>query len=461
MKKRGDIDKDNFKKWFCIIGYVMVPVFFVILYFLMTETYEDIMQGNSEASMSVGGIIDRIYNYIPRLGEFYQHIAVHYMTPQLTFGLDMVFRLITAAVASGTVYLSAIFVVGRKLKLDYKDVAICLCVLLCIMISIFSEAYTYRFSYANNYVLGLLAAVAFILPFRLKMLGNKWWKLLSVALLGFAFGISTELAPVAFLILAIVWVGIELLRKRITWGDLFSTYRLQTTAMLGLVAGLAFFYIGGGIGMRTGGGYANVYDYVSPMGILKDPLTTAFKLVHHVWYNIRYIFFAIPLMGMFIFLEIVLFKKERVYLFWQVMLTMFCVLFVGATSLIAVHDDLYPRFMIPIYVAIVLAALLFINHVIEYANVGERILKRFAIITVACGGVLIVDTTFAFVLYNRTMAPKLDAIHYNPGGDLVIDRVEETTMIPSPIFNLKQLPPFDWGPAADYTKFGLGIERER
>ena len=139
----------------------------------------------------------------------------------------------------------------------------------------------------------------------------------------------------------------------------------------------------------------------------------------------------------------------------------FCVLFVGATSLIAVHDDLYPRFMVPMYVAIVIATLLFVKHIIEYAKISEKILKRFAIVTVVCGGVLIIDATFAFTLYNRTMAPKLEAIHYNPGGDLVIDRVEKTTMIPSPIFNLKQLPPFDWGPAADYAKFGLGITQNQ
>lgn len=460
MEKRGTEKKIKSKKVWCIVGYAMVPVFFAILYLLMTETYEDIMQGNSEATMSVGGIINRIYNYIPRLGEFYQHIAVHFMTPQVSFGLDMIFRLITAAIASGTVYLSAMFIMGRKLRLEYKDVAICLSVLLLIMISIFSEAYTYRFSYANNYVLGLLVAVAFLMPFRMKMVGDKWWKIAGVLVLGFMFGISTELAPVAVLILIGGWTAILMIRRKIMWKELWGReYRLQLMAMVGLLAGLAFFYIGGGLGMRTGGGYASVYDYVSPMGVLHDPVTTVFKLMHHVWYNIRYVFFAIPMMGGIIFVEATIFKKEKEYLFWQIMLALFCILFVGATSLIAVHDDLYPRFMVPMFVAIVLSMLLLVRHILEYAKVPERTLKKFAIVTIALGGVLIVDTTFAFTLYKVTMAPKLEAIHFNPGGDLTIDAVNETTMIPSPIFNLKQLPPFDWGPAADYAKFGLGISQ--
>ena len=222
MKKRGVEKKTKYKVILCVVGYAMIPLFFVLLYLLMTETYEDIMQGNSGASKSVGGIINEIYNYIPRLGEFYQRIAVHFMTPQVSLGMDVVFRLITAMIASGTIYLSAVFIMGRKLKLEYKDVAICLSVLLFLMISIFSEAYTYRFSYANNYVLGLLVTVACLLPFRLKMDNNKWWNVVGCLIVGFLFGISTELAPVAFLILVMGWVIVKFFKKEIIWKDLWG-----------------------------------------------------------------------------------------------------------------------------------------------------------------------------------------------------------------------------------------------
>ena len=454
--KRGN-KKDSCKKWLCIIGYAIVPTFFVILYLLMTETYEDIMQGNSEALLSVGGILNKIYNYIPRLGEFYQHIAVHSMTPQLTFGWDMFFRLITATVASGVVYFSAVFVLGRKPRLQYKDVIVYLGVMLLIMVSIFSEAFTYRFSYANNYVLGLLAAVSFLVLFRLKLKGDKWWKLLGVVLLGFSFGISTELAPVAFLILVGLWTLIKVIKKEIILKDLWEKYRLQSFAVIGLIAGLAFFYLGGGMSVRTGGGYAEVYEYVSLGGLLHNPVETVYMLVHHLWYNIRYLFFAIPLMLLFIFVEASLFKKEKnKYLRWQVLLFGFCVLFIGATSLIAVHDDLYPRFMVPVFMAIVLAMMLFVEHIIDRAKLPEKVLRRSTIVVTVLGGILVIDMAFAFGLYNYQMALKLDAIHHNPGGTLVIDNIDGSyKMIPSPIFNLKQLPPFDWGPAADYTKFGL------
>ena len=152
-----------------------------------------------------------------------------------------------------------------------------------------------------------------------------------------------------------------------------------------------------------------------------------------------------------------MFRKERAeYFDWQRRLLLFCMMFVGATSLIEVHDDLYPRFMVPMFLAIVISTMLFIRHIIEYARVPEKTMRRTAITTVILGEVLVVDMAFAFALYNHQMAEKLPAIHYNPGGELVIDGdLGHYRMIPSPIFNLTQLPPFDWGPAADYMKFGL------
>ena len=138
------------------------------------------------------------------------------------------------------------------------------------------------------------------------------------------------------------------------------------------------------------------------------------------------------------------------------MLLGFCVLFVGATSLIAVHDDLYPRFMLPVFVAILLSSMLFVQHVTTQAKISEKHQKYAAITTVALGAILVVDTGFAFTSYNISMKPMLEAIHHNPGAELIIDPLDgKYTMTPSPIFRLKQLPPFDWGPSNSYMKFGL------
>ena len=45
------------EKVLCLVGYALVPVFFVALYFLMTETLEDIIQADWGKNMSIGGIL--------------------------------------------------------------------------------------------------------------------------------------------------------------------------------------------------------------------------------------------------------------------------------------------------------------------------------------------------------------------------------------------------------------------
>ncbi len=457
MRSRGNKNKKlTFEQRLCLFGYILIPLFFVILYFLMTETYEDIYQGSADAESSVGKIVHMIYNYLPRLGEFYQRIAVHFMTPQLSFGPDMLFRLITAGIATGTIYLSAIFALGRKLKLQYKDTLITLGILIILMISTFSEAFTYRFSYANNYAVGLFVAIAFLLPFRISIKNQKWWMLVVAAILGFCFGISTEIAPIAFLVIIGVWAFVQFIRKKVAIADLWGKYRIQTILVLGLVAGLAFFFLSGALNRRTGSGYAEVYDYVSPFGIFKTPLATGHALLRHVWYNLRYIFFAIPLMFMYVFVEKAVFKKNRENIFWQIMSICFCILFVGATCVIAVHDDLYPRFMIPVFFAILCSTMIFIDDVIKVSKAETKTLKKATIATVAVGGVLVIDMTSAFAVYNVQVSDKLYAIHYVPGKELVMDPVvEDYYMRPSLVFRLKQLAPFDWGPAGSYTKFGV------
>lgn len=445
------------EKVLCLVGYALVPVFFVALYFLMTETLEDIIQADWGKNMSIGGILRGTYNVVPRLGEYYQRIAVHYMTPQLSFGLDMVFRLITAIAATGLIYLTTAFVVKRRPKLEYKDVLVYLGIMAFFMISIFGETFTYRFSIANNYIWGMLSAIAFLMIFRIPVQCNKWWKFVLTFLLGFAFGISTEIAPVLILGVIVVYILAKICREKSKTKEVLVRYRSQIIALVGLLVGIGFFYLGSGLSARTSGWYAETYDYVSLMGIFANPISTIRGLVGHVWYNLRYVFFAIPLMLSYIFIEATLLRKDKQSeLFWQIILFVFCILFIGATSLIAVHDDLYVRFMVPVFFALVIATMMFVVHVLDFAKIAQKKLSVSAIIMIGLNTVLIADMVFAFTIYNRLLAEKLETAYYDPDRLLLIcEDEEEVPMSSSPIFNLEQGSPFGWGDPKNYTKFGL------
>ena len=454
---------EGLNKAICICGYLLVPIFFVSLYFLMTKTYEDFAQGNTDAGQSIFVVLDHVYHYLPRLGEFCAWVSSRFMTPQLSFGLDMVFRIITAVASSGLIYLATMFALGRKLKLQYKDVAIYLGIMFFLMISPFSEVFMYRFNYVSNYIFALLVTVGVLLLFRLNIKTTKWLQILGSGLLGFLFGFSTEITPIAVLILLAIYVIYKLYKKELNFRNLWNKYRLQVFTVLGVLFGLIFFYSGAGVKAKIGMGanYANIYEYVALTQLFDNFWNTLYILLQHTWYNFRYIFFAVPLMLMYVLIEGTIFKKDQEgkYLFWQIILLGFSVLFIGTTSLIRVHDDLYARFMIPVFMAVILATALFISHVLNFEKILDSKLRITAIILIILNVIMIVDMSYAFVKYNRQVEGAINSIKFNQ-DELIVeldnDEKSKYDMQESPIFRFKQLSPFDWEPTQgfNYMKFG-------
>lgn len=460
-KKRG------LEKYICLIGYLIVPCFFVVLYCIMLMSYEELNQKFPEMTKTIPEILYGILNYIPRAGEFYQHTAVHYMTLSMSFGLDLLFRLLTATMASGLIYFSTFLVLKRKPKLKYKDLLIFLGLFLLLMISEASEVFTYRFSYVHNYILAALLTVVFLLPFRLQIENKKFLPLCGMVILGFLFGISTEIAPLAFLIILAFIVVVKFIKKQLHWSDFWQKYRLYLFGVIGVLLGIAFFYlIGAGISFRTNGGYAEVYDYVSIFNIFKSgKIVTLYKLWQHAWFNMRYLAFPVLMMGLFILIETLIKKffakdkKTNIYLYCVVLA--FCALYMAASMQIKVLDDMYPRYMFLVYLSIFISVMSFVRYLLDIFNIEEKILKRSAIIACIVAAVAFIDMTFAFVFYRVQVNPYLDKIARDEITGSVITtgeiQTKKVNMAPSPIFKIMQLTPFDWGDlGAGAMKFGTG-----
>ncbi|MDO4612094.1 MAG: hypothetical protein Q4B29_01370 [Candidatus Saccharibacteria bacterium] len=396
-------------------------------------------------------ILRDIYAYLPRVGEFFQRVAIHFMTPQLSFGSDMVFRLIIAALATGLVYFSAVLVLGRKLKLKYKDILVYLGVFVFLLISQARLVFVVSFNIVNNYALAMLLLVSVALIFRLGFKGDKWYKMVGVLGLGFLFGTSTEISPLAMLGMVMVFVIVQLARKKMAFRELFSKYRMQSLVILGTIFGLAFFYLGAGIGDRATGDYGVLFDYVSPMEIFSAPAATMTALLGHLVDNIQLLFFAVPLMLVYILLEFTIFKKEkdRNFRLWQCLLFVFCGLYIGASSVVSPPEYAYGRFMAPIYLSIGVASLMFIVRLVEYAKAEEKGLMIAALVLSGVAGLMFVDMGVAYLNYNLEMGKILYAIEYNPNGaELIVkDGYEEfgkTEMDRSLIFSFRQVTPFHW-----------------
>ncbi len=452
--------RTNWRKILCVLAYIVPAVFFVVFYLLMTMTYEDTMQRNSQATDGLGTILVEVYNYIPRIGEFFQRIAVHFMTFQTSFGLDLVFRLIFAGLSYLVIWLATFVVIGRRPRLEIKDALIFVGIFAAMLLSVCSEAFLHRFSYVSNYVLAVVVLLLFVLPFRLGTKNAKWWVVTLCAVNGFCFGISSEVTPLAALMVLAGFVVVWLIQKKLGWKDFWTTYRAQTGAVLGVLAGLVFFYLGAGLGERTGGAYSEIYDFLSPMLLFSDPLHFVFGMIDHVWYNLRYVSYAVPLFGIIILVEATVLKKKKEvnkYLWMQVALLAFAAIYFVAASLLNVHDDMYGRFMVPMVLAITMSVVLFVWHLFERGEVKQWLIVLALGLGVVLSVAMVVDMSYAMVKYNRAMAGYGHHIQRAEDGSTVVTLPAGTWdhyMEHSMVFHFKQLTPFDWGIVTDDLRYG-------
>lgn len=441
-------------KAICMACYIVAPVFFALLYLLMTMSYEDILHTHWNAGGSVGDLFVTVYHYLPRLGEFYQHLAMWFMDVQTTLGFGLILRLIDALICVALIYLLTVFVLKRRPRLVYKDALIYVGFFVLLMFFETSEVFMYRFSYVHNYILALLATVGFLLPYRLELHTTKPLALIGMILLGFLFGISNEVTPIA---VTVILIAIGIIRKittGVTIKQFLKKYRLQIAGLVGIFLGLLFFYLGAGIGGRTNGGYGAVYEYVHLTELFSHPRYVIATLIDHFWYNLRYLAFALALLLIIIFSAFIRYKQSKPnQLPLHLYALTFCILFLGASSLIKLHDDIYTRFLAPVYVAIFISILTYLNEQLSHADVDLRIFTKIS--CAVCLGISILmtaDMTYAMLRYHIQISPICDKVIQEDQA-VTAEEYTDLYMQSSPIFHFRQLTPANWGDDNIYMKY--------
>lgn len=438
----------------CMACYIVVPVFFALLYLLMTMSYEDILHTRWNAGGSIGDLLVTVYNYLPRLGEFYQHVAMWFMDVQTTLGFGLILRLIDALICVALIYLLTVFVLKRRPRLAYKDALIYVGFFVLLMFFETSEVFMYRFSYVHNYILALLVTVGFLLPYRLELHTSRPLALVGMVLLGFLFGISNEVTPIAATVILIAIGIIHKITTGITIKQFIKKYRLQIAGLIGIILGLLFFYLGAGIEGRTNGGYGAIYEYVHLTEVFSHPRYAIATLIDHFWYNLRYLAFAIALLFIIIFSAFIRHKQSKPnQLPLHLCILAFCILFLGASSLIKLHDDIYTRFLAPVYVAIFVSIFAYLNEQLSHANVDLRVFTKAS--CVVCLGISILMTTdmaYAMLRYHIQISPICDKVIQE---DQVVTTEEYPNpyMESSPIFHFRQLTPVNWDNDNIYMKY--------
>lgn len=452
----------RYEKPISSLGYLLVAVIVICLYTFMSMSGEDVLQSNVFHTKDFFTILVDTYHYIPRIGEFFQKIVIVHFDYLAEPKWNYIFRLFDAAIVWFFVYIISWLCIARKPQSKYMDVSFFIAIFIILMLSQYNNLFMAGFSHIHNYGLSLLISALFVTPYlmgsEIREQKNNWCKTISMVVLGFCFGIAFELSPVVFLILVLGnFFFIRNYKKNKSKVPLLLIF-----GVIGVILGLIFFYLGAGLGARTEGGYAKVYDYLSPQRILNNNwLWSVSAFADHARYNLRYLFYVFPITAILAVAGYALKNKEGGFkknLWWQINILSFMVVYFSATTLILVHDDLYPRFMAPIFISFIISCLSFINTIVSLTKVKLEIWFVTFLMTFGLGAVVGFDLYSSFNRHHENLKIEFDRVQSLPEGEsycLSLDRLSYLDMKPSPIFKFKQQRFYE--PWANHETYGREV----
>ena len=277
----------NKSKLLAIAAYCLPVLFFLISYFLLTSSGEDIFQGANSfrTGVALNPIGDAInaFDFNSRITDMYAWSIIDYYDYQFTFGPDTIFRLIDVLLAVVVFYLATYLVLGRKPKLIVKDALLFCLIFFTFIITPFGRSFYHEFSMIHNYVPLALISLIIVIPY-LKLLAHQpisHQKLLNFLMpfFGLYFGMAATITPLAFLMTIAAYCLIR--RKTITRPPLWFFTGIVSTIIGFLICWLA----GSGVDHYTNPITSLAFDYVPISNILSDPLTNIPKILWHEIYN--------------------------------------------------------------------------------------------------------------------------------------------------------------------------------
>lgn len=283
-----------------IILYLLPILFFIVSYFLITTSGEDIFQGanNFRTGAELNPLQDAInaFSYNSRITDMYAWTVIDFFDYQFAFGPDLIFRLIDVVLASAVFYFTTYLILNHKPKLLIKDALIFCATFLVFIITPFGRTFYIEFSMIHNYVPLALITLIFAIPYlrlltKNPIIGHQ--KLLNIVMpiLGLYFGMAATITPLAFLITVIIYCLIN--HKNLTRPPVWFF-----TGLAGTVIGFTIcWFAGSGVDHYTAR-QAATFDYIAIADLLSAPFEFIPKILWHEVYNFGIV--LLPLLGIFV-----------------------------------------------------------------------------------------------------------------------------------------------------------------
>jgi hypothetical protein len=442
--------------------YLSTLLFFVVLYWFMTMTGEDISQYSASKQQSFLSTVVDTYQYLPRIGEIYQHLIVRCYEPVARLNLSLAPRFIDVIIEAALLYALTWLALFRRPGLDVRSALATGIVFSILILTQANMICLSRFSCLHNYALGYLITAMFCIPFLRSgsiepSLQSSTGKIAFLFALGFMTGYSTEVTPAILLAFVIITCAIRHRRTK-------AIPPWMISGVCGLSMGIILFYASGGLNSRVDGTYASAYEYVFGQWNTATGLWSQTRLLFtHFLFNGRYLWPAFLFFAAVCLIYFACFKSGYAKVdrsiglsrgLWALIFLIYSIAYLGISSVIRVDDELYGRFMAGIYLCAAIAVAQLADTTLFYiCRIKEmhafRLLYAMAIL-INC---ITADMAYAFHKYNIKSQEIVRQVQQRESVSL---NNSDLMMPGSPLFNLHQYPILEsW---ANPTAYGARIQ---
>lgn len=404
--------------------YVLPVIFFGITYFLQVVSSEDIYQGAGRPGSIITSALNA-FHYSARFGDMYAYSIIHLFDYSYRFGLDTIFRLIDVVAGVVVIYLMSVFVLGRKPRLQVKDAVFFAATFLAVFLSEYGRSIFSSFSQIHNYLFISLFSLLFILPFiywlRKRTLPHLLVNKLTMLIIGFLFGFSSNVTPVVFIttfIVVLLYRRLRLHEKvRITTLELVRSWQLF--AFIGVGIALVVMY-GLGPGLSS---YTHGYNgtYVSLSELMNHPSSIS-ALFGNITHNVELVLPEVMLLGLTLLFEYVLSKKAFIgkhketspgVVFSAVCLLFFVIHILAVSQINISATDMY-RILLPAYECAIISVFFTVNRLLGMLSLDGASLMPAAVFIFVVTSVVTLDIGILMV-------------HQRQQADGVLNRIKVST----------------------------------
>lgn len=448
------------EKILSVLLYSLPILFFIVCYFLIITSGEDIWQG-AKSNVDIIGDAIAAFNHSVRLADMFAWAVINFFDYHYMFGPDTIFRLLDVAAAFSIFYMTTYIALRRLPRLNLKDAATFAIIFLAVFLTSNGLTFYAGFSVIHNY----LFITFFSLLFGIVYLRDLWGRklptsplfILAMGVLGFIFGFASNVTAIVFLLsLPIYYIYLCIKEHQLVSIKSFI-FSWRFAGVIGILLSVALMYIvGNGLGdYDTNPIYLVVCDYVPLAEIFEHPLESFGRIIWHNIYNFgRFLFpfiiASIPI-GIYAFRKhlkpnLKALKKYQNYL---VASGIFIFMHVFSMSQI-----IYPtRLMIPAYLFAVAIFCFVIKRLFFDKKIDQKLIQRSSFFFLFLISIIIVVRTALACAYLSRIIPILDEIK---NTDAEVYCIDKETPIPEsvPYLHLNQKDfLFDWAmPQTIYEK---------